>query len=363
MPGGAPNPPHRHFQPRRSLELDYILRSGDLIFLPHTRLITRNGYHRERNGKLGSAKWLQPYLKSLNPETEWEEIVRTLANYTLNEFILNISYVSNFILVIQEPLGSEALVHTEKVFDRKQERFVDSVRYFTPWFIDGPSSERVRKSISSLNNTHMRIAKRLPGRWDHDDDFIMPCVQMALFGHNMKQRLGVPVDSPHIQAAWHRWCKEIFNLFLKESGPVAGFPEDFQGMVEYSNWFNRRSFKSTEKGHLASVALIQQFCERWFPRPLHFVGYEIIITFLPDETIDRHRLGPRKKWLEFLIMLIFRIMFWLQAVLPDPKKPCYPYMDSRSAKRVTKLKTTLTAILSIVAVSATISAYTVASYA
>ncbi|QMW29192.1 hypothetical protein G4B84_004527 [Aspergillus flavus NRRL3357] len=280
----------------------------------------------KENGKLGSAKWLQPYLESLNPETEWEEIVRTLANYTLNEFILNISYVSNFILVIQEPLGSEALVHTEKVFDRKQERFVDSVRYFTPWFIDGPSSERVRKSISSLNNTHMRIAKRLPGRWDHDDDFIMPCVQMALFGHNMKQR-------------------------------------KVQGMVEYSNWFNRRSFKSTEKGHLASVALIQQFCERWFPRPLHFVGYEIIITFLPDETIDRHRLGPRKKWLEFPIMLIFRVMFWLQAVLPDPKKPCYPYMDSRSAKRVTKLKTTLTAILSMVAVSATISAYTVASYA
>ncbi|KAK4861447.1 hypothetical protein LT330_010793 [Penicillium expansum] len=312
--------------------------------------------------KAGNSKWLQAYLDSLNPDTEWEEIIRTLAKYTLNEFVLNISYVSNFILVIQEPLGSEALVHTEKVFDRKQERFVDSVRYFTPWFLDGPSSERVKKSVSSLNNTHMRLAKRLPGRWDNDDDFIMPCVQMAVFGHNMKQRLGLPADSPQMQLAWHRWCKELFNLFLKESGPVAGFPEDFQGMVEYANWFNHRPFKSTEKGHLASVALIQQFCERWFPKPLHFVGHEIIITFLPDRTVERHRLGPRKNWLGFLILLMFRVMFWLQSVLPDPKQPSYPHLDSQSVKRITKMKIALAAVMSIAIISTIICTYVVMSY-
>ncbi|PVH74484.1 hypothetical protein DL98DRAFT_467788 [Cadophora sp. DSE1049] len=247
--------------------------------------------------KLKGYKWIKPYVESLDPDVDFEEMIRTTAQYITNEFVMDISYVANFIGVIMEPNGSEALNYTGKVFNHMQERFEDSVSYFLSWFIDGPTSDNVKKHIELLNKTHMVVARRIPGNFDHDVDFIMPCVQMGVFGHDFQRTI------------------------------------DWDGMVEFSQWWFKRDFLSTQRGHDVSVALIRQFCDRFFPKPLHFLGYEIILTFLTDSTIEVHHLGPRKLWLESLIKAGFRIMLTVQNLRPDSKTPTMPTKESLAAYR------------------------------
>ncbi|KAG4410690.1 hypothetical protein IFR04_016173 [Cadophora malorum] len=283
--------------------------------------------------KLKGYKWIKPYVESLDPDIDFEEMIRTTAQYTTNEFVMDISYVANFIGVIMEPKGSEALNSTGKVFNHMQERFEDSVIHFIPWFIDGPTSDNVKKHIELLNKTHMLVARRVPGNFDHDVDFIMPCVQMGVYGHDFQRTIGLPGFSPNMQRAYYHWTYALFRNFRKESGPLKGYPKDWDGMVAFSEWWFKRDFVSTQRGHDVSVALVQQFCDRFFPKPLHFLGYEIILTFLTDSAIEVHRLGPRKLWLESLIKAGFRIMLTVQSLLPDSKVPTMPTKESLAAYR------------------------------
>ncbi|KAF2179965.1 hypothetical protein K469DRAFT_693635 [Zopfia rhizophila CBS 207.26] len=136
-----------------------------------------------------------------------------------------------------------------------------------------------------------------------------------------------------MQRAYYHRTYAMFNCFRKESGPVRGYPKDWDGMVEFSEWWFKRDFVSTQRGHYVSVALIQQFCDGFFPKPLHFLGYEIFLTFLTDSSIEVQRLGPRKLWLESLIKAGFRTVLTVQSLLPDSKAPTMPTKESLAAYR------------------------------
>jgi len=268
-------------------------------------------------------KWIENEMALLDPETEYEKILSLLAQYQLNDFILNISYTINFMDVIIAPVGSDTLMHTRKVTEHKQKRFDDSLDFFWVWYIAGPSSTLVKESVERLNKMHAAIGRQLPGNFSGNDDFVQPLCLMAAFSHRMRLQLGLPGLPEYLQIAFHNWLRDFSQLFTTEteSGRIENFPKDFDGLLAFADEFESREYPTTENGRRASQALIQQFCERWFPRPLWGLGRTIILTFTPASVRRVHALGDPHPLLRWLVERGMKnLMLAQERLLPDPQQ-------------------------------------------
>ncbi|MFF5010462.1 DUF2236 domain-containing protein [Streptomyces phaeochromogenes] len=263
-------------------------------------------------------RWVEAEIARLDPEVDYEKIISLIVGYQLNEFVLNLSYAVSFMNVIQASHGSETLMHTRKVVDHQQKRFDDSLDYLVEWYVLGPSHERVRKSVTRLNRRHMAIAKQLPGYFADHDDFIQPLALMALFSHRLRISVGLPGMPDNLQVAFHHWLRDLSKLFETETGPIQGFPEDFDGIVTFAEKFENRDYPTTEHGRTSAAALVQQFVERWFPRPLRPAGRTIVLTVTPEKVRRVHGLPDPNPVGARLVRLGFRLLLSAQErFLPD----------------------------------------------
>ncbi|KAK0467811.1 uncharacterized protein EV420DRAFT_1473639 [Desarmillaria tabescens] len=253
-------------------------------------------------------KWIDAdskYLASLDPETDWEEMVKTFMNYHVNEFIANIIYSVTLFLVVMNPVGLSAIVHTNKIFNKKQQRFEDTRESFLSLFEFGPSS--------LIHSENMRLAKQHPGSWDHCDDFIEPCAVAAVQMHNMMCLAGL--------------AGELYKGFFMEGGsfvPLERFPADFDACVKFNDDWSRRPWpQPSETARRAGKAFAEQFEEQWFPKPLRFVGRAVFCSLFSDEALGYFGLGSRNG----VVMFLFKETLWLvstiKALLPDPKVGLY----------------------------------------
>jgi len=269
-------------------------------------------------------KWIDAYIETLDPETQYNEIVRTVTLFRATELLTNIDYVTNSILVIQEPKGGEAMFCTGKTSTHKQKRFVDTMAMFRTWFLNGTGSEKLNESVGRLNNLHMSIAKNVPGNFDGDDDFIIATCRMGISNHLFQKRLGFPGFDDQMKTAWYNFCAGVIRMVEKESGPVKGFPTSFNGMVEFNDNFNNQNWTPSMHSQHVAHMLVEQFVERWSPiHATDFIFRQIILTFLPESIIKLHKLGQRRPWLEMFIVFYFQVKLLMIFLLPDPREPTF----------------------------------------
>ncbi|WP_217567245.1 hypothetical protein [Streptomyces sp. GbtcB7] len=269
--------------------------------------------------KRGSGKrWVEKEIAQLDPEVDYEKIIGLIVGYQLNEFVLNLSYAVSFMNVIQASHGSETLMHTRKVTDHQQKRFDDSLDYLVEWYVLGPSHPDVRKSITRLNRRHMALARQLPGNFADHDDFIQPLALMALFSHRLRIDVGLSGMPDNLRIAFHHWLRDLSKLFETETGPIRGFPDDFDGIVAFAEKFEDRDYPTTEHGRVAAAALVQQFAERWFPRPLWPLGRAIVLAVTPEKVRGVHGLPHPNRVAARLVRWGFRLLLGAQErFLPD----------------------------------------------
>ncbi|MFC3654968.1 DUF2236 domain-containing protein [Xanthomonas hyacinthi] len=200
--------------------------------------------------------------------------------------------------------------YTRKLELKPHRRFQDGNDYFMAWMVDGPSSSKGREAISRLNHMHMAIAKAtpgLPGNFDDVDDFIFPLAMLATFGHNLQKSLGLPGLPGYMQVAWHHWAAAVFRQFERESGPLtnAAFPRDFAALQAFYRQFDARAYEQTETGHIVASAMLDFFAERWFPRPLRWLGRDICRYLAGERVCNLHRIGwlspGRRKLVELIL--------------------------------------------------------------
>ncbi|WP_416979845.1 hypothetical protein [Streptomyces sp. T028] len=67
-------------------------------------------------------KWVDRAMRKLDPETEYEQIIRLMGDYQLNPTVLDLVVSASTIHNIVHPRGSETLAHTGKVVHRRDKR-------------------------------------------------------------------------------------------------------------------------------------------------------------------------------------------------------------------------------------------------
>src|SRR5699024_9966078 len=83
-------------------------------------------------------RWVDDRIATLDGVEDYAEIVRLIANYKLNDFVMNLNYATGFMSNTVPQGGSDAIAGTGKAKQRPQTRYLDTVGFFWDWFIKGP---------------------------------------------------------------------------------------------------------------------------------------------------------------------------------------------------------------------------------
>lgn len=266
-------------------------------------------------------KWIAQYRESLDPETDYEQIWRLSTCYHVNNFMMNFLYSVGFPHFILPPHGGDVISRTGhgKFMINQQTRQDDTVNHFWVWFERGPSDPRTQASVEMVNRIHAGLAKRYPGAFAHNDDFVYTLCWIGADMHRLRERIGLSGYTPKQKIAVHRHWQEMSRLFLSELGNVTEFPQDFEGMLEYMAEYEGHDHEFSQDGQDVCNATLEQWEQRWFPRGMRWFGRKMIIA-LWDEPIHRvHRIPYTstftRKFMEFAVASLFVLK---EHILPDP---------------------------------------------
>ena len=273
-------------------------------------------------------KWIAREIAGSDPHTDYERIVALTATYYQPDFVWNVIYSTAVMTFTITPWGSNTLTITGgkkvgegKVLTQHQKRADDTLQHFWQWFEQGPSSPEVRRSVEFVNRLHMAYAKQLPGHFAHNDEFVHALCWMGAQNHRFRLWLGVPGYTENQKIAAHRFCLEMAALFRSEKGALVDFPEDFAAMLAMLEEYESRPWPAVAEGNMVAEAIIAQFCDRWFPRRLRFVGRQLLLAVTRDRVREIQGLERPRPGVRPAVRLALKAVTVAQErILPDPRR-------------------------------------------
>lgn len=267
-------------------------------------------------------RWVDEELARLDPETDYERMVHLIAEYKLNDFIMNLNYSAGFMGNIMPEPGSRVMKENRKAELKPQTRYLDTVKFFWPWFIKGPSDPEVQASLSRLNRLHAHMYKDYKSSFDNNDDWIYTLCNLGTTPDRMRKAVGAPLQPQNVQRAWHLFWRDLASQMTGAHGELHSFPENYQGMLDFFDEFENRSYAPAPNGKIVCEQLLQQFNERFFPKALHPLGRTLVLTFVSPAVRKRHGLTEPNRLGSWLIRKAFRFIFFAQDhFAPDAKVP------------------------------------------
>ncbi|KAF4420056.1 hypothetical protein CFRS1_v014891 [Colletotrichum fructicola] len=211
----------------------------------------------ERKGK-----WIWRYLDKLDPDTEYDQIIKTAIFFMANSFAFSAGYASTFIHLVQTPAGAAAVHHTAKAYRRGHQRFFETQDYFLDWMWYGSGSDVSRKRLESVNRIHASVWKNVPGAYSHPWEGEMAIIGAAYFETYLRKLVGARRTEPHpnVQRAWPEWG------------------------------------------------------ERWF-------GRQVVLTVIPAPIREHNEIGHPNPVTETLIKFAIKVYLDTKDALPDPVRP------------------------------------------
>lgn len=267
--------------------------------------------------------WVRREIARLNPEVDYERIMYLIAEWEYNEFSVNLGYAVQFQHVMIPVPGSDVLTGTGKVINRRQTRFFDSTEFAAGFMLKGPSHPDTKKATERLNAIHAGVAKKFPASFEKTDDWIYTFSFLVCQNDRMRDLVGAPRQTRARQVAQHHFWRDIA---AQMHGPNGGsfaedFPATYEDAEDFLNEFEARDWAPTPKGRIVSDAIIQQFNEKYLPRPLYPVGKAIVLAFVNERVRQRHQIPPVNPVLMALVRGTFRVVFTLQDRMPERKTP------------------------------------------
>ncbi|KAK0638135.1 hypothetical protein DIS24_g10116 [Lasiodiplodia hormozganensis] len=223
-------------------------------------------------------KWIQKYIDQLDPETEYDQIIRTIAFFGPSAFAAAVSYTAIFAVLTQAPSGAAAIHFGGKVMRRGHQRFYETELYQLEWVYHGSGSPETAQSIGKINRLHAAIWKHVPGSYSAPFEGQMALVGAAYFEALVRKIVGARNDvNPKVKAAWPEWCERVAGHFVTEPSDGSrsygiNFPRNWDELEAFFYWFDGIAFEEQstpellQKGHETAEAFIDQFCELWFPK-------------------------------------------------------------------------------------------------
>ncbi|HWL44302.1 MAG TPA: hypothetical protein VNQ73_15280 [Ilumatobacter sp.] len=292
---------------------------------------------------MAARKWIARRMEELDPETDYDEIWKLMAAYQPNEFVMNLVYTVTFPHFIVRELDALPVVRAGdgKMFQRAHSRADDTTRKFQTWWANGSTSEETKKSVDGVNAMHARYAVEYPDSFAVNDTFVYALCYEAAGLHRLMLRVGRPGFSKKEQEAAARYWGNVAVLFkLGGTGPsVTGFPESFEGVMAFMDAWEAEDVPRHAYGHAAVTALLNQFAERFFPRPLRGLARKWVISLYPDHLVHAYELKVPNRLAKVAYRKFTATVFWIvQHVAPDPQITYIERHRQRDDAAVDKIK-------------------------
>ncbi|KAG5763107.1 hypothetical protein H9Q72_008796 [Fusarium xylarioides] len=292
---------------------------------------------REKLPKPGGYKWFEDYIATLDPYQDWEQIVRCDTHFSFSPFFSSLAHSAMFIDVLQHPLGSSMVKFTGKIYTSHfgHSRNMDANGFTFSMMLEGLSSTEGSASVERLNHLHKSLWNRYREPFVDYDDHLIAVVKICLFPHRIREVFNLPPLPENRRIALLQWGRTLWSKVYGPEGPhpMDAFPKTWDEVVEYSQRYDAKPFLRTQDGKDAGEALIQHFCWACFPRPLWFVGREIVLMTISDAAVEYMQLGPRHPWLSFLIKKAVHFGFFIGAMSPDPRTGLVDVIEQQEAKK------------------------------
>jgi len=277
--------------------------------------------------------WLPSRLESLDPETDYDEIMRLVAEHQLNHPIVGLTLLVTTAQTALPPAASATLLGTGKLLHRGEERYRDGSGYLLTWFRHGSSSPKTRASVERLNRYHLSLARRFPGAFDVDDDYVYTLCAIADFLPRMRETLGLPPQSPTLDVAWHHFLRDLGRHFRGEHGAVSELPPDLASMRAFAAAYEARDWPATDAGHELVAGMVQQYADRFFPPPLHWFARAQVLLLMPPRVREIHRTGEPNPVAAAVVRILMRVVLRAQeSWWPTRRRPFSAYVASRRGR-------------------------------
>lgn len=267
-------------------------------------------------------RWVDAEIARLDGETDYERIVHLIAQYKLNDFVMNLNYATGFMANTVPPGGSDAIAGTGKADSKPQTRYLDTVQFFWQWFFDGPSHPDVQASLKRLNRLHAHLYDKFPQSFRDNDEWLFTVANLACGADRMRDLVGAPRQPRNVQIAWHHFWRDITTQMTGPDGAVHSFPDTYEELLSLAEDFESREYEYAPTGKQVCELMIRQFNERFLPRPLHPVGRTLVLSFASPAVRRRHGMenpNPVGRW---IFHRIFQLIFLGQdRFLPDNAVP------------------------------------------
>lgn len=270
-------------------------------------------------------KWIDAEIEMLDPEVDSARIWQLGNAYRTNPMILNMAVCQGFLRLVGPGSGARTLVRAGKgkVVLHQQRRIEGTMREVWTWYLgEGAHDPRVRESVERVNRQHDAWAGKYPEAILDVRQYTYTICVLAAEPHRVMQRLGLPGFSATEQRAAHRHWSQIAGLFRIGSEPGVPVPADFVGMLAFLADFERTDYSTAPESSVAAEALLQQFCDRWFPRPLHGLGRALVLSIATPELLAVHGLTAPRPLVARALRRTLRTLITVQSRwAPDPVEP------------------------------------------
>ncbi|KKY17761.1 hypothetical protein UCRPC4_g05394 [Phaeomoniella chlamydospora] len=276
--------------------------------------------------------WIRKEIQKHDPETEYGLIWRLMTSYHLSDFMNNLIYALTFPNFIVVTHGAEVVWREDggKVAHKGTQRVEETENNNMTWWYYGPDDPRTKKSVDDINKRHVFWARRYPGHFSHNEDYIYTLAFSVILMHRLRLRLGLSGFSEKEKIAAHHFWRDMTPLFYAEDKiPLHSFPEDWDSCIEFCESFEHRPKPFTPKGQMIATAIYEQFAFRYFPPALHWLGKSIPVALSLETTLDTLKIRPVHPLLKWIIVFVVGRLLWLaELLLPDPHAAFLPTLEN-----------------------------------
>ncbi|KAF9773506.1 hypothetical protein IL306_008657 [Fusarium sp. DS 682] len=285
----------------------------------------------------GGYHWISTAIESLDPETDYEIMWRLMACYRSSDFMNNMIYALTFPNFIITTHGCETVWRSDggKVIKRGAQRVEDTENYNMTWWHYGPSDKRCRDAVDHINNLHASLARRYPGNFSFNEDFVYVTTFSAVLMHRLRLRLGLSGFTEKEKIAAHHFWRDMTPLFITGDGnPVHGYPEDFEGCLQFCEDYENETREFDPRMQHIGLAIMNQFAFRYFPPALRWFGVSIVKALSLPTTLKAMRIEPVNpvfQW--FIVFMVGTLMSFAETFLPDPRESFWKKIETLDAEQ------------------------------
>jgi hypothetical protein len=268
-------------------------------------------------------KWISKRIESLDPEVDYDEIWKLSTAYRPHDFMMNLVYAVTFPHFLIREVDAAPLYNdgNGKIFTKPDKRADDTSWKMQLWWHYGSRSEETRRNVESINKLHEYYAAKYPESFARPESYIYPLCYEAAGMHRLLRRVGLPgLSAVEKRAAVKFWTNMAQHFRIATTGEgLPEFPRTFEGIEAYMDDFESQEVPFNVLGRASTEAIIKQFAERYFPRPLRPLVRLWVISLYPEHVIRIHDIRRPPAPVVRAFRLLTAAMFVVgEKVAPDP---------------------------------------------